>query len=140
MKLTITASIHARWGHRVDNLIHTHAWTVEATLEGPLDSKKVYPADDLEKILTDAVEPWSGHYLTKKDVGIWKGILNKIPGFRNIYNALKKISSTVLNTSSESFRKAFLIQYPSKGIWVIAFQSGDYKDEVENILQLELKS
>ena len=45
MKLTITASIHARWGHRVDNLIHTHAWTVEATLEGPLDSKKVYPAD-----------------------------------------------------------------------------------------------
>ena len=38
MKLTITASIHARWGHRVDDLIHTHAWTVEATLEGPLDS------------------------------------------------------------------------------------------------------
>ena len=68
MKLTITASIHARWGHRVDDLIHTHAWTVEATLEGPVDSKKVYPADDLEKILTDAVEPWSGHYLTKKDV------------------------------------------------------------------------
>ena len=73
MKLTITASIHARWGHRVDDLIHTHAWTVEATLEGPLDSKKVYPADELEKILTNAVEPWSGHYLTKKDVGIWKG-------------------------------------------------------------------
>jgi len=72
--------------------------------------------------------------LGRKIVELWERILNKIPGFRNIYNALKKISSTVLNTSSESFRKAFLIQYPSKGIWVIAFQSGDYKGEVENII------
>ena len=72
--------------------------------------------------------------LGRKIVEFWERILNKIPGFRNIYNALKKISSTVLNTSSESFRKAFLIQYPSKGIWVIAFQSGDYKGEVENII------
>ena len=72
--------------------------------------------------------------LGRKIVELWEGILNKIPGFRNIYNALKKISSTVLNTSSESFRKAFLIQYPSKGIWVIAFQSGDYKGEVKNII------
>jgi len=72
--------------------------------------------------------------LGRKIVELWEGILNKIPGFRNIYNALKKISSTVLNTSSDSFRKAFLIQYPSKGIWVIAFQSGDYKGEVKNII------
>ena len=28
----------------------------------------------------------------------------------------------------------FLIQYPSKGIWVIAFQSGDYKGEAESII------
>ena len=72
--------------------------------------------------------------LGRKLLDLWERALNKIPGFRNIYNALKKISSTVLNTSSESFRKAFLIQYPSKGIWVIAFQSGDYKGEVEAII------
>ena len=72
--------------------------------------------------------------LGRKLVDLWERVLNKIPGFRNIYNALKKISSTVLNTSSESFRKAFIIQYPSKGIWVIAFQSGDYKGQVESII------
>ena len=72
--------------------------------------------------------------LGRKLLDLWERALNKIPGFRNIYNALKKISSTVLNTSSESFRKAFLIQYPSKGIWVIAFQSGDYKGEVESFI------
>ena len=72
--------------------------------------------------------------LGRKLLDLWERALNKIPGFRNIYNALKKISSTVLNTSSESFRKAFLIQYPNKGIWGIAFQSGDYKGEVESII------
>ena len=72
--------------------------------------------------------------LGRKLVDLWERALNKIPGFRNIYNALKKISSTVLNTSSDSFRKAFLIQYPSKGIWVIAFQSGDYEGEVKKII------
>jgi uncharacterized membrane protein len=72
--------------------------------------------------------------LGRKLLDLWERALNKIPGFRNIYNALKKISSTVLNTSSESFRKAFLIQYPNKGIWVVAFQSGDYKGEIEAII------
>ena len=72
--------------------------------------------------------------LGRKLLDLWERALNKIPGFRNIYNALKKISSTVFNTSSDSFRKAYLIQYPSKGIWVIAFQSGDYKGEVETII------
>ena len=76
--------------------------------------------------------------LGRKLVTLWEKVLNKIPGFRNIYNVLKKVSDTVFNTSTESFRKAFLIQYPSKGIWVIAFQSGDYKGEAESIIGEEI--
>ena len=76
--------------------------------------------------------------LGRKLVTLWERVLNKIPGFRNIYNVLKKVSDTVFNTSTESFRKAFLIQYPSKGIWVIAFQSGDYKGEAESIISEEI--
>ncbi len=72
--------------------------------------------------------------LGRKLVALWERILNKIPGFRNIYNILKKVSDTVFNTSDKSFKKAFLIQYPSKGIWVIAFQSGDYRGEAESII------
>tara|TARA_X000000950_G_scaffold264021_1_gene336841 strand:+ start:55 stop:711 length:657 start_codon:yes stop_codon:yes gene_type:complete len=72
--------------------------------------------------------------LGRRLVALWEKLLNRIPGFRNIYNILKKVSDTVLNTSSQSFKKAFLIQYPSKGIWVIAFQSGDYKGEAESII------
>ena len=76
--------------------------------------------------------------LGRKLVALWERVLNKIPGFRNVYNVLKKVSDTVFNTSTESFRKAFLIQYPSKGIWVIAFQSGDYRDQAESIIGEEI--
>ena len=74
MRLRIVAAIHARWGHRVDGLIHTHAWTVEATLEGDPNCDNGIPVDDLEYILSSTVEPWHGHYLTHEDVGPWKGL------------------------------------------------------------------
>ena len=51
LHLTITTAIHARWAHRVDGLIHSHPWSLEATVEGPTDADKVIPADDLEQIL-----------------------------------------------------------------------------------------
>lgn len=73
MQLTITASIQARWGHQVDGLVHTHAWTVEATVEGSVDCDRVFPADELEQILQDAVRPWAGCYLTHEGGGVWKG-------------------------------------------------------------------
>lgn len=72
MQLTITARIQARWGHRVDGLIHSHAWTVEATVVGPADADIVMPADDLEELLHAEVAPWAGHYLTDTDIGPWK--------------------------------------------------------------------
>lgn len=75
MKMTITASIHARWGHRVDGLVHTHAWKVAATVSASPDCDKVFPADDLERMLADVVESWRGHYLTDVDNGPWKGFV-----------------------------------------------------------------
>jgi len=75
LKLTITAAIQARWGHHVDGLIHSHAWTVEATVEGPADANMVMPADDLEDVLRAHVQPWTGHYLTNVDLGPWKSYL-----------------------------------------------------------------
>ena len=76
--------------------------------------------------------------LGRRLVALWEKLLNSIPGFRNIYKILKKVSDTVLNTSSESFKRAYLIQYPNKGIWVIAFQSGDYQGEAKSIIGEEL--
>ena len=73
MRLTMTAGIHARFAHRVDGLVHSHPWLIEATVEGPADAAMVMPADDLEAILQAAVECWRGKYLTAEDLGPWKG-------------------------------------------------------------------
>lgn len=67
----------------------------------------------------------------RKLVELWEKLLNKIPGFRGIYNALKQLSDTVLSPNNDSFKKAVLVQYPRKGMWTIAFQTGDYRGEVE---------
>ena len=69
----MTAAIHARFAHRVDGLVHSHPWSIEATVEGPADAAMVMPADDLEAIIHQLVEPWRGKYLTDTDVGPWKG-------------------------------------------------------------------
>lgn len=53
-----------------------------------------------------------------------ESILAKIPLVRSIYSAVKQVINAVLSTNSQAFRKVMLIQYPSKGIWSIAFQTG----------------
>jgi 6-pyruvoyl-tetrahydropterin synthase len=117
VQLTITARIQARWGHRVDGLIHTHAWTVEATVEGPADADIVMPADDLENLLHCEVGAWSGHYLTDLDVGVWKSftplVWDKEPTVEEIVRRLwasiePKVPSLVeiSLTESEEFDRA----------------------------------
>ncbi len=105
MKLTITAAVTARWGHRVDGLIHTHAWELEATVEGPLDAPMVYPADELERVLAATVRPWDHHYLTHEDVGEWKGyrpiVWDREPTVEEIARRLwAQLSSVIPNLTS----------------------------------------
>lgn len=51
-------------------------------------------------------------------------ILDKIPLVRSIYNGTKQVIQAVFATNSQAFRKVLLIEYPRKGIWSIAFQTG----------------
>ncbi len=74
------------------------------------------------------------NFIGKRLFEVWERLLNKIPGFRNIYNAIKQISDTVLTSSSDSFKKVLLIEYPRKGLWTVAFQTGNYHGEAEKII------
>jgi uncharacterized membrane protein len=56
-------------------------------------------------------------------VGLWEDLLNRIPFIRAIYNGVKSFSSTILSSSSKSFKKVLLIEYPRRGAWTIAFQT-----------------
>lgn len=58
-------------------------------------------------------------------VGFWEAILNRIPLVRSIYNSVKQISSTILDSSGKSFRKVVMLQYPRKGVWSIGFLTNE---------------
>ena len=78
------------------------------------------------------------NFIGRKILELWDKLLNKIPGFRSIYNALKQLSDTVLSPSGESFKKAILVEYPRRGMWTIAFQTGNYHGEVEKKIGEEI--
>ncbi len=78
------------------------------------------------------------NFIGRKLLQLWNKFLNKIPGFRGIYNALKQLSDTIFSPSSKSFKKALLIEYPRKGLWTIAFKTGDYQGEIAHKVGKEL--
>lgn len=59
-----------------------------------------------------------------------EAILDRIPLVRSIYSATKQVMETVFSSNSQAFRKVLLIEYPRKGLWTIAFQTGAASQEV----------
>ncbi len=66
--------------------------------------------------------------------------LTRIPVFKSIYNAVKKVSDTLFSSNGNAFRKALLVQYPRAGSWTIAFQTGNPNGEVAAHLGTDLVS
>jgi uncharacterized membrane protein len=59
-----------------------------------------------------------------------EGLVTQMPVVRSIYGGLKQIVETVLSSSSTSFEKACLVEYPRRGMWAIAFISTNAKGEI----------
>jgi len=70
--------------------------------------------------------------LGRKLVGLWDAILARIPLVRTLHSAVKQVMETILNSGSKSFRKVMLIEYPRKGVWTLAFQTGEVAGEIRD--------
>lgn len=70
----------------------------------------------------------------------WDRVLTRIPVFKSIYNAVKKVSDTLFSSNGNAFRTAMLVQYPRAGAWTIAFQTGTPNGEVASYLGSDLVS
>lgn len=60
----------------------------------------------------------------RKLVALWEAFLARIPLVNSIYSAVKQISETMFSSNGNSFRKVLLVEYPRKGLWTLAFQTG----------------
>ncbi len=68
-------------------------------------------------------------------VHFWHEILHRIPVVNSIYSSVKQISDTLFSPSGQAFRKALLVQWPSPGMWTIAFLTGVPGGDVRNHLK-----
>ena len=59
-----------------------------------------------------------------------EAVLDRIPLVRSIYSATKQVMETIFSSNSQAFRNVLLIEYPRKGLWTIAFQTGAANHEV----------
>ena len=60
--------------------------------------------------------------------------VGRMPVIRSIYAAAKQIIETVLRNSSNSFRQVVLMEYPRKGLWSVAFLTGEASGELRRRL------
>ena len=71
------------------------------------------------------------HFFGQQLLAAWESILNRIPLVRSIYASVKQLSETLLSTGGQSFRKVLLIEYPRRGLWTLAFQTGTTVGEAQ---------
>jgi uncharacterized membrane protein len=69
-----------------------------------------------------------------------EAVLDRIPLVRSIYSATKQVMETVFSSNSQAFRKVLLVEYPRKGLWTIAFQTGVASDMVQEHTGTEMLS
>lgn len=66
----------------------------------------------------------------QKLVSMSESILDRIPLVRSIYSATKQMIEAVVSSNSQAFRKVVLVEYPRKGLWSLAFQTGAAFQEI----------
>ncbi|HEC17394.1 MAG TPA: DUF502 domain-containing protein [Sedimenticola sp.] len=72
-------------------------------------------------LLTGAVV---ANFFGRRLIALWERILDSIPLVRSVYSAAKQLAETMFAADSNSFRKVLLVEFPRRGLWTLAFQTG----------------
>jgi uncharacterized membrane protein len=73
----------------------------------------------------------AANFVGRAFVGGWESLMERIPVVRSIYSAAKNFAEIVFSDSSHAFKRVLLIEYPRKGIYSLAFQTGTDLGEVQ---------
>lgn len=81
-------------------------------------------------ILTGAL---GANLLGRRLIYWYEALVARIPLVRSVYGGVKNFASIVLSDSGKSFKKVLLIEYPRKGIYRIALQTGEEFGEIQAV-------
>ncbi len=68
------------------------------------------------------------NFLGKKIFNLGEKVVKKVPVVNIIYSTLKQITDTFTKGNKETFKGTIYIQYPRRGLWTMAFISGESKN------------
>lgn len=78
------------------------------------------------------------NFFGRRLVGAWESLLSRIPLVRSVYGAVKQITASLFADASQSFREVVLVEYPRRGLWMLAFVTGDTPKRFKQVAGQEL--
>lgn len=118
--------------------------------------KQLNPFDGLHPILTDLLNLLVGlavplfsilfiGLMARNIAGRWlldlgEQLLQAIPLAGAVYKTLKQLLETLLKDSNNRFRRVVMVEYPRKGMWVLAFVTGTVSGEIQSHLHKPMLS
>ncbi len=73
----------------------------------------------------------AANFFGRSLVSIWEHLLAKIPLVRSVYSGAKQLAETVFSDNGQSFRKVLLVEFPRRGLWTLAFLTGEDVGEAQ---------
>lgn len=65
------------------------------------------------------------NFLGRGLINGWESLLARIPLVNTLYGAVKQITASLFSDASQSFREVVMVEYPRRGLWMLAFVTGD---------------
>ena len=72
-------------------------------------------------VVITMIGAFAANLVGRSVIGWWERILDRMPVLRSIYRGTKQIFHTALSQGTRNFKSVALIEYPRKGVHVIAF-------------------
>jgi uncharacterized membrane protein len=76
--------------------------------------------------------------LSQRLTRFFNRLLLRIPVFRGIYSAVKRLVEAILLPKHENFRRVVLIEYPRKGMYAVGLMTGITEGEVQERTEARL--
>ena len=67
----------------------------------------------------------------RRVLALVESVLDRIPLVRSVYSGVKRLTESVFTDDNDSFKRVLLVEYPRRGMWTLAFQTGATVTEVQ---------
>jgi len=78
------------------------------------------------------------NFFGRSVINAWESVLARIPLVNSVYGAVKQITASLFSDASQSFREVVLVEYPRRGLWMLAFVTGDTPKKFKELIGGEM--